>query len=141
MTLVKMADNALDTSTDALLSRISVLEAQLAGVSVVATPKVEMPEPKKTSNEEKRENQKSSEPQVKESHKAPTENKEKLIRGWSEICDKCASSDPSLLPLIKMARGYVKDDGKVTVKFQNDFAKDMFMMSGVASSLIAKDAL
>jgi len=137
MTLVRMGDNTLDTSSDALVSRISRLEAQLAGVSVVSAPKAETPAPKKTSHEVKKEEPKKSEAEVKAPVKTPVEKQEKLIRGWNEICDKCASNDPSLLPFLKMSRGYVKEDGKVVVKFQNEFAMNMFKISGVASSLTA----
>ena len=137
MTLIRMGDEVLDTSYDALSSRISKLEAQLAGANVVVTSGTDKPQEKKAES-------KPVQNKISEVPKKTSESKSdsmpsgvKMIRGWSEICDKAASADPSLVPLLKMSRGYLKGDGSVVVKFQNDFAKDMFIMSGLSASFVA----
>lgn len=137
MTLIRMGDEALDTSNDALSSRISRLEAQLAGASIVTSPKVDKPQQKQSEAKSKEEKNTVSEKITNDVTPKPSVSGEKMIRGWSEICDKAASADPSLLPFLKMSRGYLKGDGSVLVKFQNDFAKDMFIMSGLSSSFAA----
>ncbi len=137
MTLIRMGDEALDTSNDALVSRISKLEAQLAGVSVISTPTADKPAEKKSAQKEAKNKESEATTKTAEVKSTPTHSGEKLIRGWAEICDKAASNDPSLVPFLKMSRGYLREDGSVVVKFQNDFAKDMFIMSGLFGSFAA----
>ena len=138
MALVRMGDETLDTSSDALVSRISKLEAQLAGVSVVPAHIMDKPAEKKSEHSPTQSNVSEDSKIIADTKPVSVPTGEKMIRGWSEICDKAASNDPSLLPFLKMSRGYLKGDGSgVIVRFQNDFAMNMFMISGLPNSFAA----
>lgn len=131
ITLIRMGDESLDASNEALLSRISKLEAQISsqGFEHKAVEKEKAPAKKVKVVEEKAV---ASVAAVDKEQKA--EPTEKMIRGWAEICDKVALHDPSALALLKMSRAYVKE-GAVTVKFQNEFALSMFLASKLEDEL------
>lgn len=135
MTLVRMGDESLDSSQDAILSRISKLEAKLAGANVVVDAKAEnkKEEQKKTSSI-KTEAPKTLEPIKNKAAEPEKKPSEKIVRGWSEICDK-VTVDPSVAPWLKMSKCYQKADGGIVVKFSNTFAKDMFERSNLVGAL------
>ncbi len=123
MALIKMSDGMLDTSTDAILSRISRIEAALA--SGVQAPKMQMSEkkPKAVQTEKKPEA-----PQTEKAQTAVAEKTLKPLRGWNEIAEN-ASADAAVLPFLTMARAFT-DGEKIYVKFPNDFAKSMADSAG-----------
>ncbi len=137
MALIKMSDSMLDTSTDALLARISRLENALAsGVKLQAQRTHELAE--KTEQTFSDTDEKKTDEHKEKS--GPTAEKTaqrsvKLLRGWNEIAEK-ASSDASVLPFLTMARAFVDGD-RIYIKFPNDFAKSMAERAGTEDGVRA----
>ncbi len=139
MALIRMCDSMLDTSMDAVLSRISKLENAVAmGVSIghvggtaEKVPSVgTMPE----NTVEKDKEQVPVEPEVKPQD---TEDTLKAMRGWNEIAEKAAAGDMAVLPFLKMAKAFTDDSGKIYVRFPNDFAKNMAEKAGAFNGVLA----
>lgn len=150
MALVKMCDSTLDTSADSLLSRIAKLEnsvalnAQMIKHSAASQP-VEITEPVAEEKVAPRKEAVAPTP-AKEKPVAPrkdvggrsdAEGKLKAIRAWNEVCERAAAGDMSVLPFLKMARAFVGADGRISVRFPNEFAKSRALSSGVLASVAA----
>ncbi|MBR2354700.1 MAG: DNA polymerase III subunit gamma/tau [Clostridia bacterium] len=128
MALLRLCDTSLDTSTDAILSRLSKLETAVAAGVTFRSHEIPNMEREETISDEKPQSE-ATEP-LKEVHYAPEiipepEQSMKLIRGWNEIVEQAAAGDNSVLPFMKMAKALMAPDGRVYVKFPNDFAKSM----------------
>jgi DNA polymerase III gamma/tau subunit len=126
MTLVRMCDEALDSSAEALLSRIARLEEQVmmgvpAAVKSVSEPSaVEKPTERET---------------VKIAPKAPVTSKPSApatpvgeakrvlrpIRNWMEVAERISRSRPMEAGFVKMAKAYTTEDGAVIVRVDNVF--------------------
>ena len=141
MSLIKMSDVMLDTSMDAVLSRISKLENAVAAGHLVMQSRQTEPE----FNEVKEAAESISATPVKtdvaaSTAKAPSaseENTLKVIRSWNEIAEKAAAGDMSLLPFLKMARAFTDANGKIYIRFPNTFAKSMVEKSDASQGIIA----
>ncbi len=133
MTLIKMSDTTLDTSSDALLSRLSKLEtAVLSGVVVqptVATSRTveEAPETKpKTVKTDAPEKVKSTPPtQNTAKSEEPAQQTLRVLRGWHEIAEQAASGDIAILAFMRQGRAFTDGEGRVHVRFPNDFSRGM----------------
>ena len=140
MTLVRMCDEALDTSTDALLSRIARLEEQiLRGVMVrreervEATPVQEIrpAAPEKTVSATK------SMPVVDAVKPVATTANTSVkttdaprrvlrpMRNWMEVAEYVGRMDPQTAGFVKMAKAYTTEDGAVIVRVDNPFGLQM----------------
>ncbi len=124
MALLKLCDVSLDTSPDALLSRISKLETMVASGAIFHT---------RTSNEASEQTMVSEiveESVVNEQQNALriSENQAptfKVLRGWNEIAERAALGDGAALGFLKTAKALISDDGSIHLKFPNEFAKSM----------------
>ncbi len=128
MTLVRMCDEALDTSPEAMLSRIAQLEDRIATGAIV---KKETAEPKTT------ETVPSPTPDVSQSAKPapvapqqmtkPASDKRILrpMRNWMEVVERISRSAPMDASFVKSAKAYTMESGEVVVRFENAFALDM----------------
>ena len=143
MALVKMSDGQLDTSSDAILSRISKLENAVAmgGVRATAQPVVHEPVAQQKADDKKEtehiqavEDNKSEKIEVAQTAQ---DNTLKALRGWNEIAEKAAAGDMRVLPFLKMARAFSDGNGKIYVRYPNDFAKKMVENAGVTDSILA----
>lgn len=142
ITLVRMGDEALDSSSEALMSRISKLEAQLAGAKFTSSSQIEQPKEEViTKTVEKKPESTADKKDIKTQTVNATASErvekktEKLIRGWGEICDKTTLSEPSCAPFLRMSKAYQRPDEKIIIKFANAFAMEMFIGSGLLSTL------
>ncbi|MBR4012835.1 MAG: DNA polymerase III subunit gamma/tau, partial [Clostridia bacterium] len=140
MALIKMSDSMLDTSMDAVLSRISKLENAVATGVQIVSDKTDLEEslPKSTAPQ-KQENKAAEKTPVETSSKEETSSDDslKIIRGWNEIAEKAAAGDMAVLPFLKMAKAFTDSNGKIYVRFPNDFAKNMVEKSDVANGILA----
>jgi len=126
MTLVRMCDEALDTSNDALLSRIAQLEEKLL-TGVVIKPSESKPAPKQ---EKPLEN---SIPKEKlEMPRVPSKPLNdagrrvlRPIQSWMEVVERIMRSDPMEASFVKNSRAYTTEDGAVIVRFDSDFSMQM----------------
>lgn len=139
MTLLRMADERLDTRPEALLSRIAALEGALAGgVAVtlpsfdesrpVADPEVTLgsapaappqmvvyPEPQK-------------EPAVPDTAKKKEEETapvRKPIRNFAEIAERVAENDRGLGGFVRKCRAYEGDNGGIVICCETEFSKNL----------------
>ena len=55
----------------------------------------------------------------------PQKEAMKLIRGWNEIAEQAAAGDGAVAPFVRMAKALLSPDGRVYIKFPNDFARSM----------------
>lgn len=138
MTLLRMADERLDTRPEALLSRIAALESALAGGMAVtlpsfdesrpvadsevtlgdapaAPPKVVVyPEPQKAPETPAKEKK-------KEEETAPAR---KPIRNFAEIAERVAEADKGLGGFVRKCRAY-DDAGRVLLYCETQFTKNL----------------
>ena len=129
-----MSDSMLDTSMDAVLSRISKLENAVAMGSVtprISAVQAEQPQEKELQKKD------SDIAQVAEPPKQSADDTLKAMRGWNEIAEKAAAGDIAVLPFLKMAKAFSDANGKIYVRFPNDFAKSMVERAGVTDGIIA----
>ena len=143
LTLIKMSDPTLDTSTDALLARISKLEDALrsGAIAVTAQPAaVETTAKAAESVPEKPASKPTSAPAAPKAPKAeqsaPTPVKEeakpatpvadkrvlKTVRGWTEVQERVAKQKPFFAALLVGSRAYIDPDGRVLLRLGNPFA-------------------
>ncbi|MBQ8432911.1 MAG: DNA polymerase III subunit gamma/tau [Clostridia bacterium] len=137
MTLVRMCDEALDTSVEALQSRVAQLEEQLLSGRFVqqstpaparveaspAAPRVTEAAPKEpipVSTERKMPPTPSSAP-MSEGGKRIL----RPIRAWMEVVEKISRSDPMRASFVKTSRGFTLEDERVLVQFETDFSLRM----------------
>ena len=153
MALVKMCDNSLQTSDDALLSRISKLENIIAmgGVQPIAVA----PAPTKKKAEQKTDDLPKDNKKLQDSKKsvgvADTPKAErtssqatlkddmglKVLRGWNEIAEKASVGEGSVLGFLKTAKAFVDTNGRVYVRFPNDFARSMAEKPNIKEAISA----
>ncbi len=132
MTLIKMCDATLDMSVDALLSRVSILENVIASgaVSLVSEAKkldefnACSEKSKETITNDKVENIGQCQ-SPKETSAKDNDPVLKPMRGWHEIAQRAATGDASKLGFLKIAKAFIDEEGKVYIKFPNDFARSM----------------
>ena len=129
MALIKLCDNSVDTSLDALLSRISVLENAIALGVPLRKNDIEDVKNDVTSIDranDKKDDKNVNEPAISSVPKATKETAIlKPLRGWNEIAGRAASGDSGILGFLKIAKAYTDESGKVYLKFSNDFALSM----------------
>jgi hypothetical protein len=118
---VKMCDDSLSTTNEALLLRIANLEARLSSGEFVqpTEKKVEAPKEKAVKEEKKEEPKKeivfADEPVVKAKQPIVNANAKstKPLKAWSEAVQAIQSLDPSAYPILKKTRAYLGDDDKI----------------------------
>lgn len=139
MTLIRMCDETLDTSTEALLSRISKLEMALAGGAVaptapaaVAAPAAPAPPP--------------SAPPVAPPPAAPSKAAAKPaaadgrrvlknLRAWVEIVDRMSELDVGAASFLRQARAYRDEEGHVIIRVENEFSRMLLSQESVQNNL------
>lgn len=134
MALVKMCDSALDTSADALLSRISKLENMIASGRLSSMAKGNDQKADQTLDNISVDNtETATQSDIKAKTVSPAANMVnsfegpvlKPLRGWNEIAQRAAVDDFSKVGFLKGAKAYSGSDGNIYVKFTNDFAMSM----------------
>ncbi|MBO5937941.1 MAG: DNA polymerase III subunit gamma/tau [Clostridia bacterium] len=124
MALLKLCDVSLDTSPDALLSRISKLETTVASGTMFRTvASTELSE--QTTIIDLSEKNIVTEQQETFRVSEISEPTFKVLRGWNEIAERAASGDAAALGFLKTAKALISEDGTIRLKFPNEFAKSM----------------
>ena len=129
MALIKMCDAALDYSADSLMARIAKLEGIIASGNIT----VSNSQPEEKPSEKPRATNENSEPKVhieepkveKKAYVASPVNMLKAFRGWNEVIEKMPASETSVLGFLKQAKALVDPNGKIYIRFGNDFARSM----------------
>ena len=113
LTLTRMCDESMDTSNEALLSRLAKLEDRVAlGVPVSAATS---PKPEDTGKAEPPA-ERAAKPQEKSvGADAPQEGKRILrpFRAWTELISRVGQNDPMLSSFCRGAEAYTTEDGGI----------------------------
>ena len=132
MALIRLCDESLDQSNDAILSRLSKLEDKVKFASFSSTPAVAAeptpsPEPVKTVVQEQKPVQKAPKPKLEASATQSSDGKKKLraLRCKMEIADKLSLTDIPAASFLKSSGIFESDDRKIIIKTANDFAITM----------------
>ncbi len=141
LTLVRMCDETLDESNEALLSRIAKLEDSVA---IGAFQAKESPKAEKTVESTK----KSEDPPQKEQspksadplpRKAAAEASAKRIlrplQNWVETIERLATTDAMSASFWRSASAFTTDAGQILVRFTSDFALNMAKANGGSDKL------
>ena len=145
MTLIRMGDESLDTSADAILSRVSKIEVAISGARFtyeIESPKISDVGERKSDNIKPIEiaQKTEAEPSVAETKQEKSNStvpSEKMIRGWNEAVEKVSANNPALLSFLKMSRAYSLSDGRVSIRFANPFALNMVKEANITPILCA----
>ena len=125
MTLLRMCDEALDDSNDALLSRVAKLEDRLrAGGTIQAEA------PKSAPKKEVQE-------APKKAPEAPAEKPPALrpIKEWAEVAEYLTTIDPVSAGFFRNARGYFAGD-KVLIRTKDSFTQQMLTAKSAKENLL-----
>ena len=144
MTLVRMCDDTLDTSPEALLSRVAQLEdrVSMGAVAPVQTASAVREAPAAEREKTVPTREKPAEPPVKvkeapsapkaapekgrpESAEAPAKRVLRPLRTWMEVVERVGRGDPTRVGFLKAARAYTTEEGGVIVRVDNPFALTM----------------
>ncbi len=140
LTLVRMCDETLDLSSEALLSRIAKLEDAIF-LGAVARPSTEaLPiakEPATQSETAKAEKPASRQTSQAEDPKASGKRILRPLRNWMEAVERIAQSDPMVASFCRTAPAYTTEEGTILVKFDSKFAMDMCQNNGRKELLVA----
>lgn len=139
MALIKLCDTSLDSSTDALLSRIAKLENAVAtGVINRVAGAVSVQESVSPTNENEmlpqEEPTRQEPPPATVSVETPTL---KILRGWNEMAEKAAAGEGAVLGFLKIAKAFTDAEQRVYLKFPNEFAKNMVEGANIRDSIRA----
>ena len=151
LTMIKMCDEQLDSSNEALLSRISKLEtAALTGQLTVKTDtfpdmigEIAQEMPKKAEAESKTEDRSISDPkkntEVKKAEVAVATKKPKAMRSFAEIVERISKTDMLAASFLKTAKAYA-EGGELVIWVASDFAKSIVEKPEVLAAIGAAAA-
>ena len=141
MALVRMCDSSLDEKVDSVISRVSKLENAIAlgaiasSVQPESKPVVQKIE-KITDNSADNKEKSVSETIVV--NPEPQKSLLKALRGWTEVVEKAAAGNDSLLGFLKTSKAFDGGNGNIYIRFPNEFAMKMaFANTQVKANLIA----
>ena len=147
---VKMCDEALSTSTEALLLRISNLEARLVSGDFVqpkARDEVKEEKPKKKEKVEEKVEPKQEmvfanepQPKVKQVEISPDAKTTKPLKAWSEAVQTIQPIDNGAYAFLKKTRAYVGVDDKIHVLYDGFglFAIDKPIIKNTLAASLSK---
>ena len=145
VTLVRLCDPSLDTSQEAILSRLSRLEEQLAGsvsgigrVDGAASPPLSEPRDTPLPDPASAETPVGTEPEraipapptppVAQVKQAPPNAGQRILRPMRDFCevvDRVSETDPIIGSFLRLCRAFRTEDGKIILRFEQDFQRDM----------------
>lgn len=134
LTLVRMCDQSLDTSNEALLSRIAKIEDALAAGSFEKPKRQEPPKPAEPPKKEEKEpvgevkeapKPVKQEPPKQETPQAPIGRRVlRPLRQWMEAVERVGVKNAMAAGFLKNAQAFTTEDGKILVRFANLFSRD-----------------
>ena len=132
LTLVRMCEPALDTSNEALLSRIAKLEDAVAvGAFASAKPKTE----EKTATIQPKHDPQPPQAPGQPASPAPKAGSDgepsffarrvlRPLRQWMEVVERVALKNAMAAGFLKSAQAFTLEDGKILVRFSTPFERD-----------------
>ena len=128
MALLRLVEKPLESTTQALLARISALEDALLTGTVAHI------EPKKVEKTSRREEDASVQTASSEKDAKKTAGVLKAIKHYPEIVKAFATSEPTCGAFLGDAKGYY-DGEKIIIRLENGFQKTMLESRGAADRL------
>ncbi|MEE0970394.1 MAG: DNA polymerase III subunit gamma/tau [Clostridia bacterium] len=131
MTLIKMCDETLDTSTEALLARLSAIEDAISSGRVLLDVESKKSESNKTQNPSEVQKNSAEKGVSDKSVDAFAEKpkvaggKKKALPYWYEAVEKICKGDPSLSGFLKNSKTYRNENGNIVLRLDSDFALSM----------------
>ena len=137
-----MCDEALDTSSEAILSRLSKLEDSVRLASFApqrSAEPIEVIENKPKAEVKKAEIKAEPNPETVKKHNVTDTGKPKLrtIRCKMEIAEKLSMTDIPASSFLKSAKMFEDESGVVLIKLSNDFAVTMLLKPKTKEALLA----
>ena len=129
MTLVRLTDDRLSETPEALLSRIATLEEKLASGNFTVTAPKELTTPSTDSIQAIVTEANTSTPQV-----SITPESGKPLPSWAEIVETVERTDNGAAAMLRLGRGYLCGD-KVTVKVSDHFSKMLLERDTVKAAI------
>ncbi len=121
LTLIRMCDEKLDNSYEALLLRVAALEDKLSyGMTSVPAPEKKQ-EAKKEEPKKEVKNEPLA-PPVHEPKKEPEKRTLGALPYWREAVDAIVRGDRSVVGFFENSGAYKAPDGKIIIRFANAFA-------------------
>ena len=139
LTLVRMCDESLNTSGEALLSRVAKLEdaVVLGGFSKPAaaqeqpTPGADsLPGAPREADAAPTADRHAAGAAVPTAENAAPRRVLRPLRGWMEAVERLGQSDVMLASFCRQAEAYTTGEGAVLVRFSSGFARDMVSKDG-----------
>ncbi len=134
MTLVKMCDESLDASSEAILSRLSKLENTVAMGHFASEKREKAPNPVSL---EAPKDAAASAHMEKENKKDTSSSVFKYLSSWIEVVDRVDQSHSSTAGFLKLAKAYVGESGEIKVLFPDEFSLGMVDAPKVKSEVRA----
>ncbi len=130
MTLVRLCDEKLDSSNEALLSRIAALEERIksgnfAPASIAKAESVPMEKAPEKTQEKPAEKEHGAQPSVPAPQTMPKTKRNRALPFWADAVSKICASDPSLTGFLRSSRLYRGEDGNYTLRLDNEFGVQM----------------
>ncbi len=133
-TLVRMCDESLDQSNEALLSRIAKLEDAVV-LGNFSKPATSVPVEEKKETDEAKNNETAQAPTPKS---VPTAEKTadvkkrilRPFRNWMEAVERISAGDPMISSFCRNADAYVTENEEILIRFDSAFAMDMTQKNG-----------
>ena len=133
-TLVRMCDESLDQSNEALLSRIAKLEDAmvLGSFSKPIPPQKEKLETPEAATAAEPIPVAEATPKTEIQTPAPPSSKRVLrpLRNWMEVVERLCANDPMISSFCRKAVAYSLEDGSVLIRFDSAFAMDLVQKNG-----------
>ncbi len=132
MSLIRMCDETLDSSNEALLQRISDLEDKLMSGSFTSSmPKISSEELDKALDTAIKEKPKRVYTPAKKNEQEEGETEEnkkpqkRSLSYWAEAVEKICRGDPMIQGFLVSSKTYKNDVGKIVIRLDSDFAAGM----------------
>ncbi|MBE6537875.1 MAG: DNA polymerase III subunit gamma/tau [Ruminococcaceae bacterium] len=132
MALIRMCDETLDASNEALAARIATLEDKINSGSFKIEPTPQNEALKAVQKEEKSEAKVAKTALVEQNVKvnvASTESapsgKKRALPYWPEAVEKICKGDPTISGFLKSSKSYKNGDGNIVLRVDSDFSVSM----------------
>lgn len=134
LALTRMCEERLSSSTEALLSRIEKLEAEISRLKTGVV--ISTPEPARIEK-----TQKAPQPVPADEKKADTVPAKKAeavkrISYWSEVAEKLIAAKPSLVAALTGTVALMGTDGELLIRVENSFYKNLLSRPDVTELIL-----
>lgn len=138
LALVRMCDESLDSSGEALLSRVAKLEDRVAVGGQTAFQKAESPieeAPKPIREAIPERAAEETTVQRKNPEAQPAKRVLKPFRQWMEVVERISVSNQMIAGFFRTVKAFTTENGQILLRFDSDFTRDMALREGGKETL------